>query len=253
MKKTMMFIVLLNAAASAVAEDKLTLSTGFDYSSGKYGTATSTDILYIPFTAKYKVSENLTAKLTASYIEMTSNGNFIPGVGVVAGTSNVRTTQSGIGDTIAAADYTLYAVNKLMIDAVGKIKFGTADANKGLGTGKNDYSAQIDVYRLAARNTTLFGTVGYKVVGTPDASITPYGNEYFGTLGVNQRLDSENSAGVMLDYSQSPVASSEPMRDLTVYATHRLNTWLKLQADLRKGLSNGSADYGGGMALLGSF
>ncbi|HQT26249.1 MAG TPA: hypothetical protein PLK99_06580 [Burkholderiales bacterium] len=249
----MMFMVMLNAAASAVAEDKLTLSTGFDYSSGKYGTTTSTDILYIPFTAKYKVSENLTTKLTASYIRMTSNGNIIPGVGVVAGTSNVRTTQSGIGDTVAAADYTLYAVNRFLVDAVGKIKFGTADANKGLGTGKNDYSGQLDVYRLVGRDTTLFATAGYKVVGTPAASITPYSNEYFGTLGVNQRLSKDNSAGVMFDFSQSPVITSEPMRDLTFYASHRLSSWLKLQADLRKGLSYGSADYGGGMALLGSF
>jgi len=57
-----------------------------------------------------------------------------------------------------------------MLDVAGNIKFGTADANKNLGTGENDYSAQLDGYYTFSK-TTLFATAGYKVIGAP-AGIT---------------------------------------------------------------------------------
>jgi len=36
----------------------------------------------------------------------------------------------------------------LAMDLTGKIKFGTADEDKGLGTGEQDYSLQADVFRF---------------------------------------------------------------------------------------------------------
>ena len=38
----------------------------------------------------------------------------------------------------------LVHANPLLIDLTGKVKFGTADENKGLGTGENDYAVQAD-------------------------------------------------------------------------------------------------------------
>ena len=43
-----------NADGAKSNEGRLSVSTGFDYSSGKYGTSSSTDILYIPVSAKYE-------------------------------------------------------------------------------------------------------------------------------------------------------------------------------------------------------
>ena len=78
------------------------MSTGFDYSTGKYGTATSTNILYIPVIAKYE-TDSLTLKLTVPYIRVTGTGNVVRGIGSFGNaiTGTTSTTQSGLGDVTA--------------------------------------------------------------------------------------------------------------------------------------------------------
>lgn len=139
-----------------------------DCSSGKYGDVASTDILYVPFTGKYETGRWM-FKLTVPYIEVTGPGNVVRDVGVIrTSTSMTRTTQKGLGDVVAAATYNLYAggASDPVVDLTGKVKFGTADETKGLGTGENDYAAQVDVYKGFGR-FTAFGTVGYRVLGSP--------------------------------------------------------------------------------------
>ncbi len=84
-----------------------------------------------------------------------------------------------------------------MLDVVGNIKFGTADANKNLGTGENDYSAQLDGYYTFSK-TTLFATAGYKVLGAPTG--VSLNNIAYGTLGISQKNRDKTSAGLMLDH-----------------------------------------------------
>src|SRR5258708_1661995 len=44
----------LSSGALFGADGVFTLGTGFDYTSGKYGSADKTEILYVPFTGKYE-------------------------------------------------------------------------------------------------------------------------------------------------------------------------------------------------------
>ena len=176
MRKTIFVFAMLTASASATAEDQFSLGTGFDYSTGKYGSSTTTDMLYIPVVAKYE-TDDLTLKLTVPYLRVTgTSSGVIRGVGRVRPGSPMMTTTtktttatnsaSGLGDIVAAAGYTVYDQDALSIDVVGKVKLGTANANSGLGTGKNDYSAQVDGY-YTINKTTVFATAGYKIVGKP--------------------------------------------------------------------------------------
>src|SRR5215471_16743727 len=143
---------MANQSATAADPNPWGLGVGFDYSSGTYGESQSTDILYIPVIGKYEI-EDWSFKLTVPYISVRGPGNVIPGLGEVNRTPATVTTQSGLGDIVAAATYILYAGDASAPgwDLTGKIKFGTADANKGLGTGENDYSVQVDVYKTFDR------------------------------------------------------------------------------------------------------
>jgi len=250
-----MFTRIMALALCAVvtpvwAETSGSLTTGFDYSTGKYGGSTSTNVLYVPVTGKF-YSDNLTLKLTVPYISVSSVGNVVRGMGPVrTATSTRTTTQSGLGDIIASAGYTVFENESLMLDVVGNIKFGTADANKNLGTGENDYSTQLDGYYTVSK-TTLFATAGYKVIGAP-AGIT-VNNIAYGTLGASQKTGDTSSAGLMLDAAQ-PISDLSPgTRELTVFVSNRISSTLKIQANLMKGFSDGSPDYGGGLMFTGLF
>ena len=249
-----------SASASATAEDQFSLGTGFDYSTGKYGSSTTTDMLYIPVVAKYE-TDDLTLKLTVPYLRVTgTSSGVIRGVGRVKPGSPMMTTTtksttatnsaSGLGDIVAAAGYTVYDQDVLSIDVVGKVKLGTGNANTGLGTGKNDYSAQLDGY-YTINKTTVFATAGYKIVGQP-AGLT-LNNVAFGTAGASQKINDKTSAGIMLDIMQSASPAATGPIEVTAFATKKLSKMLKVQVSVLKGLSNGSPNMGVGAMVTGIF
>lgn len=260
MLKRITALALLAISAPAMAEASKSLTTGFDYSTGKYGGTTSTSMLYIPVTGKVQF-DYLYLKLTVPYLSVTSMGEVVvrgmgrvPAAGKQASgststTAVKATTQSGLGDVVAAAGYTVYETEALALDIAGKIKFGTADANKGLGSGENDYSAQLDGF-YTLQNTSLFATAGYKIVGAP-AGVS-VNNVAYGTLGFSQKTGNKTSAGMMLDVAQASNPQSDGTREITVFVSNKISSTLKLQASLLKGFSDSSPDYGGGLMLTGA-
>lgn len=250
MKKFITALAMLAISIPATAQGQFSLGTGFDFSSGQYGNTASTDILYIPVVGKYEV-DDLTLKLTIPYISITGPGGVVQGVGQVGpAAGQVRRTDSGLGDVVASADYNFYSVGQLALDVLGKIKLGTADANKGLGTGKNSYAAQLDGY-YAIDKVTLFATAGYKIYDAPVGVIL--NNVLYGTIGASQKLNNTTSVGAMLDMATSSSPTGANQLEATIYISHKITPKLKMQANAMKGFANGSPDFGGGAMIISAF
>jgi hypothetical protein len=249
------FVSLPSAAADQhPAQDGWAISGGTEYSSGKYGGTTSTDILYLPFMLRYATTR-YAVSLTVPYISVTSGGGVIPGVGgAIRGSGRVTnpatrsptTTQSGLGDVIATAGYSIYGQEQLTLNLVGSVKFGTANENKSLGTGKNDYAAQIDML-YAYSTSTLYASIGYKVIGVP-AGYT-LNNIAYGSVGVAQTIDERSRAGLTLNAAQSMGPGIEGRRDLAFDIMHRFNESNTISAKFSKGLSTSSPDWLVGLYL----
>lgn len=228
------------------------LTSGLDYSSGKYGGTQSTEILYVPLTGKYEM-DRWTFKLTVPYIRITGPGGVTRDIGGFKTSGTTRTTASGLGDVVAAATYNVYdsgGANAWLIDLTGKVKFGTADETKGLGTGKNDYAAQADIYKIFDQ-FTAFGTLGYRLLGSPAG--THLDNVAYGSLGGSYTFSRETSGGLILDLRQKAFASGAPQRELTAFVTHKLNRTWKAQGYVVKGFADGSPDWGAGAMLTRAF
>lgn len=249
---TLAAVLAAGVGTCAHAAGNFSLTSGFDYSTGKYGGSTSTDILYIPIIGKYSTGPWM-FQLTVPYVRITGPGNVVRDLGVLRQTTTTtRTTESGLGDVVAAATYNLYAgtTDATIVDLTGKVKFGTADETKGLGTGKNDYALQVDGYKGFGA-FTAFGSVGYKVLGSPAGY--SLNNVFYGSLGGAYKFDERNSGGVIIDLRQKASTSGSPQRDLTAYISHKIDETWKAQAYVVKGFADGSPDWGLGAMVSYAF
>ena len=264
---------LAASPGATAADSNLTVGTTVEYTSGHYGGAISTEILYIPVSAKYR-AQPFTFGITIPYIRITGPGNVVGGLTPIvrnnddesesehsaaagAGTAGTpstmtRTTHSGLGDAIAAMTYTAIdgGAQGLNLDVGGRIKFATADETRNLGTGKNDYALQVDMDKPFGQFTPN-AILGYRRMGDP--ATADFRNIWYGTAGMAYRLGSSTSLSLDFDFGQATVKTNAMARELTLGLSHKFSASSKLRVYAIKGLSDGSPDYGGGLSLYAYF
>ena len=158
--KLVQIVTFLGCAAmlhgmTAVAEDsdtEISLSAGVEFTSGTYGGDDDIEDTYIPLTTTID-NGRFTFRLTVPYMSLTApEGTILDPEGVPLPGTGETVTDSGLGDITASVTmYDVIDIERLdlVMDLTGKIKFGTADVDKGFGTGENDYSVQADYNKFA--------------------------------------------------------------------------------------------------------
>ena len=233
------------------AQGAFSLGSGIDFSSGKYGGNTATDVTYIPLTGIYETTDWI-FKLTIPYISITGPGNTTPNIGQAVYASNAVRTDAGMGDLVATSSYNLVNSGKsgTVIDLTGKVKFGTADKFKGLGSGANDYAAETNVYKIWG-GFSAFGTLGYKVFG--QSLGYTLNNAFYGSLGISNKISDQTSAGLIYDYREQTSSWSDPQKMWTAFLSKKINPKWKVQTYLFTGSGISSPDFGGGAMLKKTF
>lgn len=272
-----LLLIAATAAHAGTTDGKFSIAGGADYSSGKYGTGVNTDILSVPLTAAFE-SDRWTFKLVVPYVRINGAGDVIPGAGpvdngnphgrglghVVGGVINPgggttggtaatsRGSASGLGDIVASAGYEMFANadRTFGLDLTGKIKFGTADANKGLGTGKNDYGLSLDAYKVAG-DWTAFGGIGWMDYGS--SQYIHLNNAFNANVGLDFKLDASDNVGAYYYYRQKIASAGASQSEVTGYWNRKLNASWRMQAYVLGGFSDGSPDWGGGASLKYTF
>jgi hypothetical protein len=243
-------LCVIGLSSAHAADGSVSFSTGFDYSSGDYGSASRTETWAIPLSLKYK-TDDWSVRVSTAWLRIVGSGS-VTAEGDPTGTSGTRTRSEGAGDLITAASYTLLDpyTHQIGLDLGGKIKFGTADAAKFLGTGKNDYSLQTEVYRLQGAWMPYL-SLGYKWKGSPSG--IAYRNVGFGAVGSDYRFSRNVSAGASYEWQQTLTASSSGMREATFYLAYRLSEPNRINLYVNQGYSNASADWGSGVSWMHRF
>ncbi|QID17415.1 hypothetical protein G3580_07000 [Nitrogeniibacter mangrovi] len=245
-----MVVLLLGPALALAAEDEVRISTGLDFSSGTYGGQMATETWYLPVMFRY-THGRANVKLTVPYIRTSGPGDVI-GVGPdripVPSDAKVRRTAEGVGDTVLGVGYALLdgQVAGLLVDVVGKVKFPTADKDKGLGTGETDYSVQLDLARIVG-HASVFGTVRWKKYGDPPGR--DFRDPLYLSLGTGYRVRAGLTAGVVYDWREKVSTTGSEMSELSAFVSYRLDTRWKLQVYTIRGFSDASPDWGGGVLV----
>lgn len=165
----------------------------------------------------------------------------------LGGSSFNRTTQSGLGDIVAAFSYNLidHAPTGIVFDITTRIKIPTASAKQNMGSGQVDYAIQGDLFKTISK-FTLSAAFGYRILGNP-SGIT-FHNVLYGATGAGYQLSPSVTLGANYTMGQSPVRL-EDSRDLTLYLSQRVSNNFRLNAYGIRGFSDRSPDWGGGINL----
>lgn len=246
--KRILLIGWLASVALPALADTFTTSIGTDYSRGDYGTGTTSETWYVPLVGRYETGP-MTYKLTVPWLRITNPSVGPDGEPLPGGCGKV---ESGLGDTVAGADYAVLdgSVGGLFVDLIGKVKLPTADEDECLGTGKTDYSAQVDVAK-AFGPVTGFATLGWKKFGDPSGS--DFDNPIFAGLGFAMPVFVRTTAGVSYDWRQKVVSTGDEIKELTLFLTHKLNQEWKFQLYAVKGFSDASPEGEAGLLLSHAF
>jgi len=247
---TFLFALLTLCSTSVVADnDTLKLSTGAEYITGDFGGTEPVEQLYIPVTTRY-TTKRYSFRLTVPYIRLTaptgtvqSDGTIIPGTGPIV-------TESGMGDVIAGVTYrdafNSEGASDVAIDFTAKVKFGTADVDKGLGSGENDYTIQTELYKFLDR-MMLFGILGYKFRGDPPG--VDLNNSLIAFVGGNYRLTPAFRTGVDLYYQEAIFSGADDQVELSAFLGYKLSKTQYLRSYLIKGFGDASPDWGVGVYI----
>ena len=245
-------LIMLGSVPALAQDDdsRFTLSTGMDFTSGRYGGDTDIEDLYVPLTASYD-SGRIAYRLTVPYLSVRApEGTLIydPGAEPLPGSGDI-VTESGLGDVIGSV--TIYDVINnqrlgVAMDLTGKVKFGTADEDKGLGTGKNDYSVQADFYKFANK-LTLLGSIGYKFRGEPTDVLLDDG--FMASVGGIYKFSPDTKGGLIFDYRESAISDNDSIQELTGFVSRRISENWRLQLYALAGFTDSSPDLGVGIQI----
>jgi len=238
-------VIARDSRAEARRPVRFTVSTGFDFTKGEYETDDTTKLLYVPFGLKLDW-KSAALKVTLPYLNVSGKGVDIDRPGVNA-------NANGLGDIVMRASYAYIPWNRWLpiVELGGKVKFATANASEGLGTGANDYALQVDLFHSIADFAPFF-SVGYRFVGDSD-EFPDLDDTWFTSLGVGYRISRDVSAGFSYDWRQSAAPGYGDIHELAPYASFRFLEHYRAGPYLVIGLSENSPDIGIGTQISVSF
>jgi hypothetical protein len=225
----------------------LTLGTGFDYSRGDYGYATDTEVFMVPLNLSYETGPWL-FRASLPWLRVDGPASTVTGspIGGVPGRP-VTSSESGMGDATLGATYRVGQVfENVHLDLTGRVKFGTADVDKGLGTGKMDHYFQADFARSLGA-TTPFLSVGYRSMGASPQY--PLRDGLYFSGGLVYRYSLYTSFGAAYDWRQRLIRGGDHASEAMVFLSHRFDDRWNVQTYALTGFSQASPDFGGGFML----
>lgn len=227
---------------------EVTLATGVDYSRGSYGFASDTEVFALPFTVSYATGP-WQLQVSQAWLSVDGPASIVLAGSQAGGAAGrpVSSRESGLGDLWLGATYRSLPFGRdLEVAFTGRVKLGTANEDKGLGTGETDTYAQFDFSRTIGASTPYL-TLGYRWLGA-NARYPLRDGAYFG-VGFVQQLQGPTQAGLAVDWRARVVAGGDPACELTAFATHHLDERWSLQGYVLAGLTDASPDFGLGASV----
>ena len=261
LRRSAVIVGLLVAAltpSTARAEDwRFSVGSSVNYLSGDYGTGRDTSLLYVPLTLTVAPVPRLKLGLTIPYIRQTGENVVLTGGGVAARNNvlatsrSVNRTEDGLGDILLRGEYVLLEEGAVLPEVAPflKVKFPTADRDKGLGTGEFDETVGTSLSKTFFERLVGYIDLGYTFIGSPPGA--DFRNSFGWSLGAAYTILVSLTVVAFLDGATAISPGQDDPLAARVGAEFRLTKALKLTGAVARGFTDGAADWdvAAGLAL----
>jgi hypothetical protein len=240
------------------------------YSSGNYGTNTTSSFLYAPLSLR-RFFKDGDVSLVIPFVTVTTAGGAtlvggqptqtVPescfsnsGQGkpedrpecqalFSGGAQSQKVTNSGLGDIILRGRY--YIVEEKdwvpLIAITGRLKLPTANESRGLGTGKMDEGVGAEVSKLWGANWITFLDGGFNIIGRPeDRNLR---NQWWYDVGAGYYFTKDLLGSIYFEEYRSLVSGVQNIRDVFFGMNYRASSEWRFNGGVAVGLSNGAPDH----------
>jgi len=253
------------------------------YSSGKFGTNTTSSFFYAPVSLR-RLFKDGDVTLVMPFVTATSDGrttlvggsatriddnphsgtggggggtaddggcsgkgSSVSGKDRVCGlttrTAGQKATTSGLGDIILKGRY--YAVEEKdympLIAVTGRVKLPTASASQGLGTGRLDYGAGVEVSKMLGESWIAFLDGGYNVIGDPDG--INFQNQHWYDAGLGYYVTKALLMSAYYEEYRAIARGFVNARDVFIATNYTASQAWRFSGGVTVGLSDGAPDY----------
>ena len=247
-------VLAIAGVTPAIAQDepRVSLSTSVNYFVGDYGADKDTTFVYVPVTLGVRPIDRLWLSLTVPYLYQSTQNVVLTGGGVAVRKSGKgklarpadSTTEQGIGDVLARASFIVVEEKDLVPEIVPyvKIKFPTADEDRGLGTGEFDETIGLELSKRLVGSLVGYLGVAYTFVGDPPG--TSLRDSFAWSLGAAYAVIPPLSVFAFLEGATAVASGGDDPLEIRAGAEYRFTKSVKATGAVTRGLSNGSADWG---------
>ena len=244
------------------------------YSSGNFGTSTTSEFVYVPLSIR-RLFRDGDVTVVIPFVSVTSNGTAtlvggqptptLPGTctkksgteidtdkpeclallragqGV---TSGQKVTNSGLGDIIVRGRYYVLEEQDYLplIAMTARIKVPTANASQGLGTGALDHGYGIEMSKLLKEKWIAFLDGGYNFIGNPEGRTLQ--NQYWFDVGGGYYVTKNFLVSAYYEEYRTLVADRVNIRDFFFAFNYKASAAWRFNGGVMVGVSNSAPDYG---------
>ena len=233
--------------------EETNIGIGMEYVTGDYGTDQSSYFFQVPLSISYRKNDYLlelwvpfaaTNAITENIIiGAPERGGGPPSSGTPT-TTTQESDEYGLGDITLVASYFIPTRKRTQYSVTGVIKLGTADRDKFLGTGENDYAVE-GGFSTPVGKTHLFGALGYQLTGDPPG--VDLNDVFYFRLGDALPLRNNREVGLSLYMSEALADGRQDFTELDVFYSAMLARNNRLYSYLRMGFTDSSPDWGLGL------
>ncbi len=241
------------------------------YSSGKFGTDTTSTFFYAPLSIR-RLFKDGDVTFVIPFVTATSDGRvtLVGGNPVVvqdnrgsnsgSGSSSCepgedkpscltgrtpgkKTTTAGLGDIILKGRY--YVVEEgdflPLIAVTGRMKLPTASASQGLGTGAFDYGFGVEMSKMLGEKWIAFLDGGYNIIGDPDGLTLQ--NQHWYDVGAGYYVTRDLLASVYYEEYRAITPGFVNARDVYFAMNYTASAAWRFSGGVTLGLSDGAPDF----------
>ena len=247
-------LVLLSVSLHSIADDRIQVISGYEYSQGDYGQTLTTYEHLIPLSISWQ-RDDWQIKVSNGLIRSEGPVNTVAATDGVVLDEAVSDSDDGplvnhrgIMDTYLAFRKELPwgEAYSLFMDLNLTTRLPTASGDNVIERDP-DYEIMLDLFWQQDRWLPML-SVGYKWLGESDE--ISLNDVALLSLGLQYTLTDQCQLGGLLDYQQASSSTSDAVQELMFYGNCRMDKQWSLSPYLLSGFSDSSVDYAIGVQLI---